>query len=91
LNFLTAKDSVKPQTMIQTGKAYRGKVGLGDSTGSRVEAELHLTNLSVHVFHEPEKLIREILAVQLQSDELDDEIYNLVLQHRLSVGVGDKE
>jgi hypothetical protein len=86
--------SVKPQTMIQTAKAYRCKVGLGDSTGSRVEAELHLTDLSVYVFHEPEKLIRnipEFLAAQLQSDALDDEIYDLVLQHRLGVGVGDKE
>ena len=47
--------SVKLQTMIQTAKAYRCKVGLGDSTGSRIEAELHLTDLSVYVFHEPEK------------------------------------
>jgi hypothetical protein len=47
--------SVKPQTMIQMTKAYRCKVGLGDSTGSRVEAELHLTDLSVYVFHESEK------------------------------------
>jgi hypothetical protein len=86
--------SVKPQTMIQTAKAYRCKVRLGDNTGSRVEAELHLTDLSVYVFHEPEKLIRKIPefpATQLQRDVLDDEIYDLVLQHRLGVGIGDKE
>lgn len=61
--------SVKPQAMIQTAKAYRCKVGLGDNTGPRVEAELHLTDLSVYIFHEPEKLIRKIpeyLAAQLQ-------------------------
>lgn len=84
--------SVKP--LIRTAKAYRCKVGLGDSTGSRVEAELHLTDLSVNVFHEPKSLIRmipEFLAARQQSDPLDDEIHNLVLQHRLGVRVGDKE
>ena len=43
------------QTVIQTAKAYRCKVRLGDSTGSGVEAEFHLTDLSVHVFHESER------------------------------------
>ena len=51
--------SVKLQAIIQTTMAYRCKVRLGDNTGSRVEAELHLTDLSVYVFHEPEKLIRK--------------------------------
>jgi hypothetical protein len=87
--------SVEPKTMIRTVKAYRCKVGLGDSTGSRVEAELHLTDLSVYIFHEPEKFgqkdSRFYGKFQLQSDALDDEVYDLVLQHRLGVGVGDEE
>jgi len=32
-----------------------------------------------------------VLPVRLECNPLDDEIYNLVLQHRLSVGVSDKE
>jgi hypothetical protein len=37
------------------------------------------------------KGIPESLAFRLQSDPLDDKIYDLVLQHRLGVGIGDEE
>jgi hypothetical protein len=49
--------SATSKITTRMARAYRCKVRLGDSTGSRIEAQLHLTDLSVYVFHEPERWI----------------------------------
>jgi len=53
---------------------YWRQEALGNETCSRVQEELHLRNLLVHVLH-----------------ELNDEVHQLVLQHLLSVEVGNEE
>lgn len=52
---------VKIETTI--GKTYRCKVRFGNYTSPRVEAQFHLADLSVHIFHEPESLIDIIVIV----------------------------
>lgn len=53
---------------------YHTQVRLSHDAGTRIQTELHLTNLLVHVLH-----------------ELDHKVDQLVLQHRLSMRVRDKE
>ena len=59
---------------FQEKYTYRCQEALSNETSSCVQEELHLRDLLVHILH-----------------ELNDEVHQLVLQHLLSVEVGDEE
>lgn len=57
-----------------TTPTHRPQITLSDNPSPSIQAQLHLTNLLIHILH-----------------ELNDEIHQLVLEHRLCVGVCDEE
>lgn len=59
---------------VQRQHTYRCQEALRHETCSGVQEKLHLRDLLVHILH-----------------ELDDKVHQLVLQHLLSVEVGNEE
>lgn len=73
-------------------ETYSSEIRLCNNARSCVHAELHFANLLIHLLHKSgNSLSVSTRMTRAHKNALDDEVDDLVLQHRFGVRVGNKE
>ena len=66
---------------IQKGYTYRRQEALSNETGSCVQEELHIRDLLVHIFHELNNEVHQLVLQHLLGVEVGDEERDVIALH----------